>query len=506
MPAAIGLLMLSLWAEVFDGLLQLATLPDWLQAALEPDQVIAALASCVPAFVAGELKLRGCKVKRLILKDTSGRWAGSYQLTVEQPQSGQRQTVALRGTLTAPGRARPAGDDGAASAAFGAPDWRCYLPQLGLDMQTEPPETALAAMPQLTDPEQARALLEESIRAGSPAYRDLRLRACTPHVISYKPGSRCTIRYHLEYPDELADRGWPMTVIAKTYRGKKGQNAYDGMLALWRSSLSQGDIVTIAEPLAYVPELKLLVQGPIHGAESLEDLLKSALRAGAPEALEEARRAIRMTAAGLAVLHQSGARHGETITWEDRLPDIHEIVERLVVPMPELANAATPLIARLEALAARCPADPLVPTHGTFDPEQVLIDGEPIGFIDPEQVQIDIERIGFIDFDDFCLAEPAMDVGLFLAAIIDLALKAGDEDLLTSREARLARLDQARQIGEVFLSEYEALAPISRQRVALWEATDFLIDALHAWTKVKLAGPDNDMLILEHHLRSMDLA
>ncbi|HEY3230438.1 MAG TPA: hypothetical protein VGJ87_14545, partial [Roseiflexaceae bacterium] len=112
--------------------------------------------------------------------------------------------------------------------------------------------------------------------------------------------------------------------------------------------------------------------------------------------------------------------------------------------------------------------------------------------------------IGFIDFDSFCLAEPALDVGLFLAAIMDAGLKAGG-DSLAGRDARMARLDQLAAIGEVFLTEYEALAPISRPRVALWEALDFLLDALHAWTKVKLAGPDNDMLILEHHLSGIGL-
>src|SRR5436853_5397866 len=104
-----------------------------------------------------------------------------------------------------------------------------------------------------------------------------------------------------------------------------------------------------AEPLAYVPELKLLLQGPIPVEQSLEDLLMSALSAGTPEALEEAHHFTRMSAAGLVALHQSGARHGETIIWEDRLPDVQEIVERLVVPVPELADAVTPLLARLQA-------------------------------------------------------------------------------------------------------------------------------------------------------------
>ncbi|MFL5803281.1 MAG: hypothetical protein ACJ8CR_16270, partial [Roseiflexaceae bacterium] len=88
--------------------------------------------------------------------------------------------------------------------------------------------------------------------------------------------------------------------------------------------------------------------------------------------------------------------------------------------------------------------------------------------------------------------------------IMNAGLNAG-VDVLTSREARLARLDQMVAIGEVFLSEYESLAPITRQRVALWEAMEFLRDALHTWTKAKPTGADNDMLILEHHLRGMGL-
>src|SRR5690606_41329562 len=67
--------------------------------------------------------------------------------------------------------------------------------------------------------------------------------------------------YHLEYPPEAAqERGWPAVVVAKTYRGDKGQNAYDAMRALWRSPLGTSPTVRIAEPLAYLPELSVLVQ------------------------------------------------------------------------------------------------------------------------------------------------------------------------------------------------------------------------------------------------------
>jgi hypothetical protein len=110
------------------------------------------------------------------------------------------------------------------------------VPELDLLLETLPAAAALPALPILTDAEQARTLLERSIRAGGPAYQDIRMRSCAPNVVRYKPGSRCTILYGLEYPDGgAAQRNSPDLVVAKTYRGDKGCNAYEGMRALWEA-------------------------------------------------------------------------------------------------------------------------------------------------------------------------------------------------------------------------------------------------------------------------------
>ena len=167
------------------------------------------------------------------------------------------------------------------------------------------------------------------------------------------------------------------------------------------------------------------------------------------------------------------------------LDEIETLIARLLVPVPELAGAAEPLLARLRALAADLPADAPVPTHGTFNPEQVLIDGE---------------RIGFIDFDDFCMAAPALDVGLFRAAIKDIGMNALESRDRAERQARLELLDR---IGETLLAEYERHAPISRERVALWEAWSYFRNVLHVWVKVKPAEPDNAMMMLTHHIQMM---
>jgi hypothetical protein len=107
---------------------------------------------------------------------------------------------------------------------FGGPGWHCHLPALGLDLEPQPAETALAVLPQLTDPERARAIVADAL--GRP------VDACAVDVLIYKPGSRAVLRYDLTYPPGTTG---PAVVIAKTYRGAKGRNAHEAMAAMWRS-------------------------------------------------------------------------------------------------------------------------------------------------------------------------------------------------------------------------------------------------------------------------------
>ncbi len=478
-------------AEVADGLWQLEALPDWLVAATQAEHVMAALERHIPEFASGALQIRCCELDRLRLKGK--RWDALYELTIDGLDGQERRKVVLASILTPPHMERP---DQESVGVFGTAEWRCYLPELRLDLHMSFADEALETLPILTDAEQARELLEQGIRANSPAYRDMHIKSAKPKVMRYKPGSRCTVLYHLEYDNELgAARNWPELVVAKTYSRDKGQNAYESMRKLWASPLSQGTTVSIAEPLAYIPEHKVLVQGPVRQEQTLKDLVRSALRADTPEAIEELHRMVRKTAAGLVALHHSGARHGETVTWEDELAEICEEVAKLSVVIPWFTDATMPLLSRLEAAATAYPAEPALPAHRSFRPAQVLLhQGD----------------IGFIDFDGFCLAEPALDIALFRATTKELGINTSPsreqkEFAYDSEGARLARLHQLDTICEIFLSEYERLGAVSRERVGLWEALDLLTVVLRCWTKVKPHQLGHAMLLLESHLHSMGL-
>ena len=473
--------------ELLTGMAQLMSLPDWLLAPLQAENFIEALRLQVSEFASGEWLILYCGIKRFLLKDDGGYWEGTYNLEVQSSSTGVEQNILLHGKLTAPWFGKPVITE--SGVPFGSPDWHGFLPEFNLALETEAPEKELPGLKQLTDAEQSRILIERALRETGRLGADQTITTCTPKILSYKPGSRCTIRYELKYAaSSNPSTRPPELLIGKIYRkGSKAQNAYEGMLTLWHSSLADGNVVTIAEPITCLPDLKLMLQATIPGELSLEDLLKSVIDQPNEEDLEKLYHYMRKTAAGLAAFHQSGASYGEHVELGERFADLHELIRRLTVLLPEFEGAILPLLERLENLAVLYAEERAVPTHGTFNPEQVLIDGE---------------RIGFIDFDDYCMAEPALDVGLFRSAIKDTGMNAPFSSSTPSRGERLARLTLLDEIGDVFLREYETHAAVSRHRVALWEAADYLRNCLHYWIKVKPAEPDTALLVLEQHLQN----
>jgi len=475
---AIGVLSVLTARAERAALHDLAT-PAWLAEAAKPERVCAALVRHVREFASGMLTLRDCKVKRLRLRDGTAYWTGIYVFTVEGLPSAGPEVVRVLGAVIPPGF--PAPDRVETGALFGNGAWRCYLPELRLELRTQPPETKLAVLPRLTDSEAAREILEQSICACAPAYCGLRIKACTPEVVRYKPGSRCTILYHVEYPDSLeAGRHWPEIVVAKTYSDERGRSTYHAMRALWNSPLARSGSVAIAEPLAFIPQLRVLVQGPVREEHTLREFLRMALQQGTPEAVAELRSYIRKAALGLAELHRCGVTHGKTFTWEDELAEIRKTNARLAVYLPRNAEVTTALLAPLERLAAQHPADPPGPSHGSFRPSQVLLHEE---------------GIGFIDFDRFCQAEPALDLARFMTG-----LKHSGLNNVKTGQARSARVCQLEEICGVFLDAYTSVMPVSWPRVALWEALDLVTLLQDTWTHVKPERFDETVLLLERHL------
>jgi aminoglycoside phosphotransferase (APT) family kinase protein len=278
--------------------------------------------------------------------------------------------------------------------------------------------------------------------------------------------------------------------VLKTHRGDKGAIAWAAMNALWDRRESWEHAVRLAEPLGYLPDERVLVQGPVPGDVTLKDLARQAIRSGAAADVQQLRDELARTAFALATLHGSGASYAGAATFEDELAQVVEVLDGLSLSVPHLAAAAAPLLRHLADGAAAHRPDPAVPAHHDFRPDQVLVDRD---------------GVGFIDFDSACTAEPALDLGRFRAALRDIGISAlelpGDPLPPPRGEAGLSLLDD---LCEHFLAEYQRHASVSRARVLLWESWDLMNMVLHAWTKVRVRRARPRLAVLMHQLRTAD--
>ena len=478
--------------EAIEALAPFAELPDWLAAPMRPDRLEESLRRHVPELTDGTLTLLSCRADQLRAKED--QWLARCRVTLTTPPTtadtdtdtdtgtdGQTREVVLVGVLHHPHQGDP-DPLPHTQARFGEPGYQVWLPDLRLHLAQEETDPGLPSLGDLTDPHASARLIETMLRQGNHPHAHIT--TSTPTIARYKPGSRCTIVYDLIYDPPAPTL--PNPVIAKTHQGDKGAYAHQAMTALWNTHLSQGHHVLLAEPLGYLPHDRILLQGPVPEDQTLKELCHHAFTTTDPHLLDTLRTHLTATAHALAALHTSGATYPRTVTVTDWMEETREVVDRLGHTVPEVPGWAAPLLRRLEDIDASNPADPLVSSHHDFRPAQVLLS----------------ERgLAFIDFDGAAMAEPGLDIGRFRGKLRDIGVTALAAQPEGYREDRLRdRLHLLDDICDQFLADYQAHAPVTTQRVLLWETIDLFMALLHTWTKVRLLRVEPRLAILLHQL------
>ncbi|HEX6151175.1 phosphotransferase [Nocardioides sp.] len=468
--------------ELVDSLSAFAALPEWLADGMDG----ALIGHLLDDLADGGLRVSACTPERLRAKGEE--WLARYRVEVVDPE-GERREVVLVGNLWPPAAGDPPVDEpGTDRAGFGEPGWRCWLPEVRLELRAQEHDEALPALPLLVEPEAAAGLLRRVLPA---AGYDAAVVGCLPDVVRYKPGSRCTVVVHVDYETSNGGARPPSPVVLKTHQGDKGGTAWEAMSALWDRQQAWRGSVIMAEPLAFLPEERILVQGPVPERCTLKDLARRAFAAGEP-LLTELRDELTKTARALSAVHDSGAVYGRTATLDQEITEIHEVIDRLAHTVPKLEGAGAALMARLSDVAATVPADPVVAAHHDFRPAQVLLHEG---------------RVGFIDFDGAAMAEPALDVGRFRAKLRDIgisALAASGQPMTGPALDENLRLQD--ELCDHFLAAYQEHAQVSATRVLLWETCDLFTAMLHAWTKVRIARLEPRLVALRHRIATSGLA
>jgi hypothetical protein len=275
----------------------------------------------------------------------------------------------------------------------------------GPAVQRFPDDPQLPHLDTVMAPSEHRPLtdaLESTARQAHEVPPHWRLLDVAAEPIRYKPGNRCVIRYRLGFGDPGAAGGTgaatrTCTLVAKLYREWREAQDADNLLARLRT---QAALAWTARPLGVVPGLPLALtedlgssRDPVPAHSGLD-----LVHPGSEDALGVVRRA----AHALAELHTSGLDTGELSrrTGADEAGKAAKRARLLEQYVPELAPELRRVTGALCATLAGLPAGTLRPGHGSYKPSQLLVrDG----------------AVFLVDFDQFCLADPALDVGYFLA-------------------------------------------------------------------------------------------
>jgi len=260
--------------------------------------------------------------------------------------------------------------------------------------------------------------------------------ACAVTPVRYRAGARCVFRYDLTTANGTS-----------VFFGKLIAEVADEFMAtvtaLHRASLDRPDMPRILPPLAYWRDIHMLVQPEVAGRAELNEL---AFDPATDSAARE--RWLRDAGRRLAGLHSLAGVDGPPRTLDDDLGELEEYIAPMQMVDAQLAGRYVGAIAAIRALARGYAEPALVASHGAFRTDQFMIEDD---------------RLVMIDLDGFCWANPARDLGNYMAYLRWKTIR------------QPGRAELIAQAGRLLLSGYQSLRHLPERRwLAIYEADSML--------------------------------
>jgi thiamine kinase-like enzyme len=311
---------------------------------------------------------------------------------------------------------------------------------------------------------------------------------CRMVPVNYARRYRCVLRYEIE---GTGRNGKPMRheVYGKVATDSHGALIGQVIAALREQVLMQQNSPQFNVPrsLGFRPDLQLSLLEAIPGTPQINQLLKARMSKtenGTPGAiaLEDAIEACAQIASAL---HTSNVALGRRRMLDTDLAALRKEIQTVRHVTPELGARFQGWLEQIETYAEASDALPLCFSHGDYTYTQLIFDGK---------------QSGLVDFDTVCQAEPALDLGQFLA-YLKVATRKAQQRSANAHE----RLGE--QLGERFLQAYVAAnrdwrddAERLRVRAAIYTVVSLLRMALHSWQQMKTARIENVLAVLEEEI------
>jgi hypothetical protein len=282
--------------------------------------------------------------------------------------------------------------------AFAAP--AAMIDALNMVVHVWPVDGELPTLVDATDPGRMIDVFRETLPGAlsEPFMVD----DCRIELVSYRRRQRCVLRYTIA-GRTAAGLQVPRLVVYGKVTAFGDEALSSRMIEMLRDRIAEPAArhrFSLPRPMGSRPDLQMSLLEALPGRALVGSALKARLRGrSAPEALrlEEL-----ITTCGqvASMLHASGVTLGRPRTLDDDLLGLQGQITMVRQFAPAFGDQAQAWLERIAALAQRSEPLTLRLSHGDFKHEQLLFDGA---------------STGLVDFDGICQAEPALDLGKFLA-------------------------------------------------------------------------------------------
>lgn len=285
------------------------------------------------------------------------------------------------------------------------PETTQVIPSLGLRVYRFPDDPALPSLKQALDSQTVSAALAEALpEFKSDAVRILR---CDVKTLRFRPGRRCTVRLTLWLRKKESGAIYRRVLYGKIYHDlDKARSVYEQMLLLSNSLPAQEGRISFATASAFLPDLAMVLQEPIEGIP-LENMIDCDTENCDPRGVA----GTVMAGSALAAFHTSSgvvagkARsiRAELVRFKKRGAEIGQVNAELSNEIIKLADALSAWLDTLEQWGATTSL-----VHGDCKPAQFFINNR---------------QVFLLDFDHGGMADPAVDVGTYLATFQQMLVK-----------------------------------------------------------------------------------
>ena len=365
---------------------------------------------------------------------------------------------------------------------------------LKMTLSVFPIDGMIPTLVDATNPHQIASLLAETLPeavSGEFLIQDVRL-----DLAHYGRYERCVLRYSIDGVQTATQSPHHITVYGKVDAAGLGSLTVSVISAL-RERSQEPDVpyrFRIPHALGYFPEIKLLLMEALPGKPFFKELLKTwsgkqGQTGGNDGTLQESEitleQAVRTCALMAATLHGSKIKLGPPSSLDTQVAELRDEAKVIGRTFPELRAQIDSWINETLALSQLYPSMPPCFSHGDFTYTQLIFDGS---------------SGGLVDFDSICQAEPAQDLGHYLAYQRLNIVKDQDPDAPIAPEA-------IEHLGSLFLDTYVDAARgwiadegRLRGRVAAYELISLIRLTLHSWEKMKGTRLRQTILLLEERV------